>query len=292
MQNYLYLLIAGMLLAANFILQKLYQERAGTGLKAGLIFNTLIGLFTAVIFLFILGFKVNFTPYAFILATLMSLFCLLYTLLGFKIIKHGNVSLYTMFLMSGGMMVPYAWGVIFLDEKLNVFRIIGIAVMLLGVLLPHIGSVRADLKQFLLCIAIFFLNGGCSVVSKLGQTESVFGTVNADEFVFLTGITRFVLCGVALLFLLGRKAPSNAEHSSSARFILLLTVFSATISGISYLLQLIGAANLPATVVYPMISGGSIVFTTLADVTFFKEKISLKQKLGVLLCFAGTFLFL
>ena len=36
------------------------------------------------------------------------------------------MSLYTLFLMSGGMTVPYVWGVAFLNEDLTLFGILGL----------------------------------------------------------------------------------------------------------------------------------------------------------------------
>mgnify|MGYP003291970998 CR=1 FL=1 len=40
----------------------------------------------------------------------------LYSLIGFRVLKAGNMSVYSMFLMSGGMLLPYVFGVLFLDE--------------------------------------------------------------------------------------------------------------------------------------------------------------------------------
>ena len=47
---YLMLLGAAALLAVCFVINKIYQKYAGTTLKAGLTFNTLIGFFAAIIF--------------------------------------------------------------------------------------------------------------------------------------------------------------------------------------------------------------------------------------------------
>ena len=58
------------------------------------------------------------------------------------------------------------------------------------------------------------------------------------------------------------------------------------------MLQLLGEKTLPATVLYPFITGGSIVFSSLAGVIFFKEKLSAKLIISVMLCFAGTVMFL
>lgn len=41
---------------------------------------------------------------------------------------------------------------------------------------------------------------------------------------------------------------------------------------ISYMLQLIGAESLPASVLYPFITGGSIILTSFAGVAFLKRK--------------------
>jgi multidrug transporter EmrE-like cation transporter len=67
---------------------------------------------------------------------------------------------------------------------------------------------------------------------------------------------------------------------------------AAAISGISYLLQLTGAKELPATVLYPMVTGGCIIFSALSGRIFFKEKLSTYQLVSIGLCFVGTLLFL
>ncbi len=61
---------------------------------------------------------------------------------------------------------------------------------------------------------------------------------------------------------------------------------------ISYILQLIGAESLPASVLYPFITGGSIILTSFAGVAFFKEKLTIRQWMAVTACFVGTLLFL
>ena len=66
----------------------------------------------------------------------------------------------------------------------------------------------------------------------------------------------------------------------------------ALVGGISYLLQLIGAQNLPATILYPFITGGCIIVTALAGWLLYHEKLSKQTILGIALCFAGTCMFL
>lgn len=70
-----------------------------------------------------------------------------------------------------------------------------------------------------------------------------------------------------------------------------LMLISAAVCGVSFVLQLIPAKYVSATVVYPFITGGSILFTALAGRIAVKEKIT-KKAIGLALCFAGTCMFL
>ncbi len=288
-KDYFLVILSTLLLAVEFSLQKLYQKQCGTGPRAGLIFNTVSGLVTAVIFFIISGFRIEANLYALALAGCMSLCLVSYTLLGFRVLKEGNMAFYTMFLMTGGMIVPYVFGLIFLDEPFSILRLLGLLVIVAAIVLSNLGSKRFIAKILLLCCVIFFLNGGCSVSSKLCQTPNPYGVVSPMTFVCLTGVIRFVLCAVALLFT--KKEPQEAPPVN-LRKVLLLIVGVAIVNGTSYAMQLVGAANLPATVLYPIVSGGSILFSTLAGTLFFHEKPNLYQKLGVALCFVGTCLFL
>lgn len=49
------------------------------------------------------GFKCALTPFSVVMALLMGVLCVAYTCLGFKIIDKGNMTLYTVFLMIGGV---------------------------------------------------------------------------------------------------------------------------------------------------------------------------------------------
>ena len=163
MTDYLLLILADILLALNFAATKAYQKNSGTSLYTGLLFNAALGFFSALLFFTVNGAKCALTPFSAVMALLMRVLCVAYTCLGFKIMDKGNMTIYTVFLMIGG---------------------------------------------------------------------------------------------------------------------------------VSYLFQLKGAINLPATVLYPFITGGSIIFTALAGRVFFGEKPKKRTLTGIALCFLGTVLFL
>ena len=287
-----YLMLTGsaMLLGADFALNKIYQKFYGTAPKAAFFFNSLLGLITAVIFFCINGFKLEFTVYSFVMAGLMGLFIMSYNVIGFRLLKSGTVAAYTLFLMTGGMVLPYIWGLLFLNESFSVLRTVGLIVILAGVVLSNFGGERVNMKQIAMCVAVFVFNGCVSIVSIMHQSQTTFNSVNAAEFIILGGIFRFLLAGT--LFLVFKKKDSSESGDNSLKKAIIIIASSAATGGAAYMLQLLGAKTLPATVLYPFITGGSIVFSALAGVTLFKEKLSAKLIISVILCFAGTLMFL
>lgn len=283
-----YLLVCGstVLLAGDFACSKLYQAREGTSLPAGLKYNMLNGLFTALVFLLISGFQVEYSTYSLVMAMAMTVCSTAYSILGFRVLKHGSMAIYSIFLMSGGMLLPYIFGLCFLDETVNVFRILGIMLLLVAVVLSNGTSKAISKKQLILCFAVFFLNGGVSILSKCHQISSR-PHVDSTVFVLYAALARIVLSAAVLPF-----CRKEASLRFSRRSTPLLIAAAAAISGISYFMQLVGATTLPATVLYPMITGGSIIFSAFSGRIFFKEKLSKAQLLSITLCFLGTLLFL
>ena len=153
-------------------------------------------------------------------------------------------------------------------------------------------SKRVDAKTLVLCVLVFLLNGFVSVVSKQHQINPV--AVSSNDFVTLTGIIKFIACGIALIPVAKRSKKSVAAKRTEGKkgYIFMLILLSAVINGVSYLLQLIGAKNVDATVLYPFITGGTVVFTILVDWICFKNKPSSKIITGAVLCLLGTCLFL
>lgn len=306
MQYYLIVLLAVIGLAGNFCLTKLYQNRTGTGFRISVLFNIITGAFTATLFFFINGFmngfSLHFTSFSWLMATLLLFFCGSYALIGFKIIAMGNIAVYTLFLMLGGMMLPYFFGLIYLEETFSYLRLAGLVLMIVAIALSGMNNNNRQKRRnswlfFVLCMIVFCLNGGGSIVSKIHQLpENEFRAAASPAFVMMAGIIRVVV--FSLIYLGIRiKDRKTSEEKRPRPIKLPLSVIgimfaSSAVDGASYLCQLIGASHLPATVLYPMITGGSVVLTALAGRIFFKQKLSLPGAVGIVLCFVATLFFL
>lgn len=295
---YLMILVAVVLLALQFSTNKFYQLRFGNAVTTSLLFTALSGLVTALLFFCLNGFSVQITAFSLGMAAIVAVLCCSYTLIGFRMFALGSLSVYSMFLMLGGMLLPYLYGVLWLDESLTIGRILGVVLLALSMIFPVLGekggSAQTRKLFFILCFVVFTLNGFVSITSKIHQVSAM-PTVGAMDFVILSNGINGLLSTLALLILCQTKhtAPlSEPLTNRSMGLIAGIVVVNAACNGTSYMLQLVGAAHVPASVLYPLVTGGMVVLSAIAGMVFFREFPAKKTAIGLLLSFAATFLFL
>lgn len=274
--------------AANFAFTKVYQLNQGNDQETGITFNFLVGIVGFLIYFGICGFKIGITPFSLILAILSALFAGIYTIIGFKIMSMGSMAVYTVFLMLGGMILPYFYGVIFLEESVTLTKIIALLLMIVAIMLQSdIGNSKGKTLFYLLCVLVFILNGATSIVSKMHQIDLGYKVVSENEFVALNNAAKALMFGGMLPFLKKGKGVILSIKPKMCGII----VLSGLASGVSYLLQLKCATHLPATVQFPIMTGGTIIFTALAGLVLFGEKLEKRQTLGIAICIGATILF-
>lgn len=291
--NYLLVFLVDILLALDFVLQKKYQADAGADVLAGLRFNMLSGLAATVIFFAATGFSITFSAFSLLCAAGMALCLIAYTLLGFQILREANTATYSVFLMSGGMVLPYIFGIMALGEELTLFRVIGIVVILVAVFLSANGKLRFSPKLIFLCMTVFFLNGMVSIISKVHQVNADYVSVSSTAFTMYAYALKCIFSALALVFWKNKQKKGATRKSLlHVKRLLLIVCLSAAVSGGSYLLQLTCAKTMAASVLYPLVTGGSIVVTALAGKICFREKQGKAGWISIALCVAGTAFFL
>lgn len=288
MHAYLMIILADALLALNFAISKKYQNNYGHKTYQGLFFNAIGSFFTSIMFFVLTDFKPELTLYSFIMASLQSILALAYSLIGFYIMRLGGMSLYTLFLMSGGMIIPYVWGIVFLDEGMSILRLAGCLLITVAIAVSNFQKDENNKKALLLCAAVFILNGFVSVTSKVHQINKVYETISTNSFMFWSSITKAILCTA---FLLNKKKESSTKKLMSKN-VILLSAASAILGGVASFVLLHSAKSIPATMLYPLNTGGTIILSALAGVICYKEKLTKKQMIGIIVCFSGTCMFL
>ena len=292
MREYLMVLLAVVLLALGFVLRKVYQNHTDGTTESGVNFGIMSAVCSIVILVLTSGFTISFTWFSVAMALWGALCCLAYTVIGFRIMKEGGMALFTLFLMSGGMLVPAVWGWLFLHEKPVPLHLLGVLVVLAAVILGNLGSDRPSAKVLLLCVAVFVLNGFVSVSSKLHQANEIYEKVPTANYALLSAAASLVS---SLLLRLLLFLKNGSRKKCSAKHILLpvgIVAGYSLLGTFSSVLQLEGAKSLPASVLYPMITGGSVALTGIFALLFFGEKLSKRGWLSVALCCLGTCLFI
>ena len=291
MEFYLMLIASSLMVSVDFVFNKLYQRRCGATLQSGLFFNLLIGLFSAAIFFCVGGFRIELTPFSVIAALIMTATAITYVIIGFFILSKGKMAYYSFFRMSGSMLIPYIWGVLALGEELTPLRTVGVALILLSAVLLYADSFGMRVRYVWMLLAVFLLAGTVSVISKMHAISP--SAVSPIGYVVLTSLAKPLLCAPILLVLHKKGKERRQAWDARGRVTVLFLIFlSALITGLAYILQLYSAARLPASVVYPIVTGGSIVFTMIAGWVFFHERPRRRMLLAAGMAFFGTCLFL
>lgn len=264
-----------------FALNDVYRKQRGSSLKISLQF-TLISSFAALIVLLAAnGFKFEFTAFTLIMALIASVNGVLFNFCGFKALGLINLSLYSLFSMLGGMVLPFLQGIIFYNEKITLAKIICFALIFFALLLT---VEKGEKKRgTIFYIGVFVLNGMSGVISKI-FTSAPFEKTSATGYSILTALCSVLLSAVILPFFKNTEnTPKNTVSS--------IAVASANgiINRVANLLLVIALAHVDASVQYPMVTGGVMIVSTL--ICFFgKNKPSKKEVLSVIVAFIGLLL--
>lgn len=199
------------------------------------------------------------------------LFLSSFVLLQWNVSRNG-VALPATF-MKLGVLVPTLLSVLFFGEKLTLLRGLGVAAAVAAILLMQGGGKREEGSSVAGLVVLLLSGGMADAMSKLYEEWGA--PAMKDHFLLYTFLTAFLLCIVLcfvrrerlcwqdVAFGLGLGIPNYL----STRFLLL------------------ALADLPAVVVFPTFSVGTIVLVTLAGMLFFREKLPLRKAvaLGVIL---------
>jgi len=208
---YAMLIGASFLFGSQFMVTKAFEKNYGKTVRTSLSFSLLYSLFAGVIFLIIKlissGTTFNLNTFSLCMAFGLSLVNILSSAIGIKTLALGDIAVYSLFLMLGGMIVPFFAGVVFLKESVSVCNLIGVAIMIFALCLPVFFGKKnkndgepqtdGDTKKktsvffYVLCVFLFILNGLSSTLSKFNSVRE--GAALGAEFTFYTYGIQFVI---------------------------------------------------------------------------------------------------
>ena len=223
-------------------------------------------------------FRIEFTWFSFGISAIYALCYILMIYFSLKAFSVANLSVYSVFTMLGGMLLPFIVGVAFYNEGLSISKVV-CCLLVVAAVLMNIRKGESSKKAFLYYMLVFVLNGSVGVISKIHEASTLAHT-GPESFMLYSGIWTIVICGIWLLKA-GYKIPLYKDVK------LLYSAGDGFFNGIGDLFLLISIAHLPASVQYPMVTGGVMVFSTLISVLR-NEKLKIIEYLAAGVAFIAS----
>lgn len=313
---YAMLIGASFLFGSQFMVTKAFEKNNGKTVRASLSFSLLYSLFAGVIFFIIKlvssGTVFNLNPFSLCMAFGLSLVNILSSAIGIKTLALGDIAVYSLFLMLGGMIVPFFAGIVFLKESVSVCNLVGVAIMIIALCLPVFfgkknknaveaqtdGETKKKTSVFfyVLCVFLFILNGLSSTLSKFNSVRE--GAALGAEFTFYTYGIQFVisLAAFALTTALGKSDKTQNEEKQPGILFRPVAIgcgaaFGA-VNGTAFLMSSVAAEHVVAVAQYPLITGATILFSSLLAFLFYREKPTALQLVQIVISLAATILFM
>lgn len=270
------IMIAVLMFSMQFLFNQRFQKEYGSGLKSLLTFFLGYNVAGLLVLLIINGFRVEFTPFTLLLAFLWSINSLVLSFCSFKAFEKVNLSVYSLFSQLGGMMLPFFAGVLLFDEKLTAGSVICFVLVLISLLFT---IKRGNGGAYLIYYAgIFVLNGMSGVLSKWFAAAPYEKTSSAG-YSILSAAVAAVLAAVVLLFIKGDRLKLSVRGATNM-------LGYGVLNKIGNFLLLIALAHLPASVQYPMVTGGVMICSTI--ICFFThQKPGKREIISLILSFIG-----
>lgn len=278
---YFVICVAALLFSCQFIFHNGYRTETGSDWNSTLNFSFYTSALGLIALLAINGFHAEISIFSFIVASVYSVVSISLVYSSMKAFHYANLSVYSVFSMIGGMVLPFFYGIL-CGEKFEWGRIICCVFIALsvGMSITKSGCERAAVKYY---IAVFILNGLVGVISKFHQSYMEIG-VDSGSFMILTKVTS-LLFSIILLAL----QKQHKRFSRIGKKAFLYSALYAVVNSTGNLLLLIALLHLPASVQYPLVTGGTIVFSTII-VILRKEKIKKREILAAVTAFVSTVL--
>ena len=278
MRDYIFVIIADLLFALQFLFNQQFRKRNGDGLDQTFTFSMFTNGISFLLLFIINGFTLQINLISFIIALIYSVVILGYSYSGLKSFATANLSVYSIFAMLGGMIMPFAYDGILNPERFSVSKGACVALIAVATALSFEKG-KKNRKNIKYYFAVFLLNGLVGVLSTIHQTENG-EAVDSGSFMATVNLCTFVICFVYHL------AKNKKIVLPQKKDIMTLACYAAC-SGIGNLLCLIALTNIPASVQYPIITGGVMVFSTIISIVR-KEKPSAKTIIATVIACGST----
>lgn len=214
-----------------------------------------------------------------------------------KAVELGSVSISSLF-YSCGFMLPTVFGSIYYNEEINALHIIGLVLIVVSFVCS---AKKEEGKKFnigwlIAALGGLLFSGMVGIMQKLFTND--FKQYKLDNFLCVSFMIIILMSAAAMLvsWLWNRKKNNEKQAEektdSKVKTSFLVKQYGFTV-GLGVVMGLVNKTNtflsgvLPSVLVFPITNGGVILSTTLLSMLIFKEKLTLLQKIGLIIGILG-----
>ncbi len=211
--------------------------------------------------------------------------------LSMKALESGPLS-YTNVIVFCSMVIPSLSGLVMYGEPVSISQYVGIGLMLLSFVFAvdrDRGNTGASMRWLLLCLGAFICNGAVGVLQKVHQNSPD----RAYSVPFLSVAFAVYAVISAALFLWYRQKkeqPLTVWAAGKRRTFSVYALITGFGVAVCNAVNLYLAGAMPAVIFFPVFNGAAMLLTSVIGLVFFKEKLSKKQWIGLILGSAAILL--
>ena len=173
------------------------------------------------------------------------------------------------------------------NEPISLADMIGLALLMLGLTLATYKKSSGTFTKKWAVLSFLFLVLGAGV----GITFKAFGksgdTSRTADMMIVAALVMLISYTAICLFAGGFASKSNNCTKKEKRLFIILALVSGLLSCLYNRLNIYLSGALDGVVFFPSFNGGVVVLSTVVSMIIFKEKLSVKQLLGLLLGISG-----
>lgn len=255
-----------------------YRKKRGSSLLASMHYSLISSIAGLIIFFLINGFKFEFTLFTFILALISSIKGFGFTYCAFKSLNMTNLSMFSLYSMLGGMLLPFLQGLIFYGEKFTIAKITCLLFITASLLMTVKKGKKA--KGYIFYVGVFILNGLSGVLSK------IFASAPAEIKTSPAGYSQWGCILSIVIALIFTLLPQNIKKIKDLYKGIWYGASYGAINRTANWILVLALAHVDASAQYPMVTGGVIIVSTI--ISIIKKNIpSKKEIIAVILAFLG-----
>ena len=184
------------------------------------------------------------------------------------------------------VVVPVFFGIILYNESVTFLKIVGIIMALIAVYLSSVKEEKSEKNgTLLLPILLFIGSGTIDTLLKYIQENYV-----ADEDVSIFSGSLFGIAGVFAFLILVIKTIKKRASFGYKNIIAGIILGVPNYYSIIFLIKALQNKNFESSTLFTINNVAIVVVSTLVGLFFFKEKFSIKNKIGVAMAILGIIL--